>query len=280
MIPKLALPAPAKINLGLCVVDRRSDGYHNINTLYQFLSLHDTLEFLRLPLGTGLQVHSPIAPAENDLVLRAAELFFSRHGAWRDMRITVHKRIPEGGGLGGGSSDAATTLLGLNFLSQAGMSLDELASMGAQLGADVPVFVYGHAAYAQGVGDVLTPCEPPTGTLLLVHPGVAVSTARMFANSNLTLRPQGVRMAQLLQHRGNDFAPLARACHAEIDRAWRWLEQYAQPHLSGTGSCLYAQLDAGTANRLLWQLPAGCRGWVSESRNRSMLHEQLQMIGV
>lgn len=281
MAPDLALPAPAKLNLGLGVIRRRADGYHDLSTVYQFIDLHDTLCFTRLEPGQGLQVEGSPAPSDEDLVRRASELFASRCELNLDLLIQVEKRIPSGGGLGGGSSDAATVLHGLNHLYSSALDDETLAKIGVQLGADVPVFIHGHAAYAEGVGDILTPCEPPTHTWLVLHPGVSISTAQMFAHPHLTLRGQAVKMSRLMHCRVNDFVSVARECYPEVDRAFRWLEQHASVHLSGTGSCLYIQTGGlQEAQKLLELVPPEWSAWACPGLNSSPLRAQLHAIGV
>ena len=275
-------PAPAKLNLFLHIVGRRGDGYHLLQTLFQFVDLRDELRFTPRA-GADIRLLTPlpgVAP-EQDLCVRAARALQARAGAAGGVDIEVVKRIPMGGGLGGGSSDAATTLLVLNRLWGLDLPLAELAAIGLALGADVPVFIRGSAAFAQGVGDQLTPFEPDEPWYLVVDPGVAVSTARVFADPKLTRNTAPTTISALRDGRpgnnpGNDCLPVARALYPEVDAAFRWLSALAEARLSGTGGCLFARFEApAPAERVLAQLPAPWRGWVVRGLNRHPLHALL-----
>lgn len=267
-------PAPAKVNRFLQITGRRADGYHELQTVFQFVDLQDDLCFEPLRRGR-FELHAPdsIAGADN-LCLRAARLLASVGGRPFGVRIDLVKRIPVGGGLGGGSSDAATTLVALNHLFQLGFDVDALAGLGLRLGADVPVFVHGRAAWAEGVGDRLTTVEPDTPWVLLVDPGVVVSTATMFGSGELTRDCPPERIA----HSGyaalaNVFEPLARRAYPEIDSAMSWLERLgAEARLSGTGGCLFGVFaDEESARAAQQSQPGPWRSWISRLRNRSPL---------
>lgn len=274
-------PAPAKLNLFLHVVGRRADGYHLLETLFQFVDLCDELRFTpRTDGDVRLLTPLPGVPAEHDLCVRAARALQARAGAAVGVDIEVVKRIPMGGGLGGGSSDAATTLLVLNRLWGLDLPAAELAALGLTLGADVPVFIGGRAAFARGIGERLTPVEP--GELgepwyLIVDPGVSVSTARVFADAKLTRNTPPTTISALRDGpQGNDCLPVARALYPEVDAAFRWLSRVAEARLSGTGGCLFAGFEApAPAERVLALLPAPWRGWVVRGMNRHPLHAQL-----
>jgi 4-diphosphocytidyl-2-C-methyl-D-erythritol kinase len=271
-------PAPAKLNLFLHVVGRRADGYHLLETLFQFVDLCDELRFT--PRADGevrLLTPLPGVAPEQDLCVRAARALQAHSGSRAGVDIEVVKRIPMGGGLGGGSSDAATTLLVLNRLWGLDLSLAELGALGLTLGADVPVFIGGQAAFARGVGEKLTPVDADEPWYLIVDPGVAVSTARVFADPKLTRNTAPTTISALRDGPlGNDCLPVARALYPEVDAAFRWLSAVAEARLSGTGGCLFARFDApAPAERVLAQLPAPWRGWVVRGLNRHPLHAQL-----
>ncbi len=274
-------PAPAKINLFLHVVGRRADGYHLLETLFQFVDLGDELRFTPRKDGEiRLLTPLPGVAPEQDLCVRAARALQAHSRCPLGADIEVVKRIPMGGGLGGGSSDAATTLLVLDRLWGVDLPRADLAALGLALGADVPVFIGGRAAFAQGVGEQLTPVEP--GELaepwyLIVDPGVAVATARVFADPKLTRNTPPLTISALRSGPvGNDCLPVARALYPEVDAAWRWLSGFGEARLSGTGGCLFARFEArSAAEQVLARLPAPWRGWVVRGLNRHPLHERL-----
>jgi 4-diphosphocytidyl-2-C-methyl-D-erythritol kinase len=274
-------PAPAKINLFLHIVGRRPDGYHLLQTLFQFVDLCDELRFT--PRADGeirLLTPLPGVPEEQNLCVRAASALKAHSRCTTGADIEIVKRIPMGGGLGGGSSDAATTLLVLNRLWGLDLPQAELVAIGLDLGADVPVFVGGKAAFAQGVGEQLTPVEPhdlAEPWYLIVDPGVSVATARVFADPKLTRNTPPVTISALRDGPlGNDCLPVARALYPQVDVAFRWLSTVAEAHLSGTGGCLFARFDASApAERVLAQLPAPWCGWVVRGMNGHPLHALL-----
>lgn len=274
-------PAPAKINLFLHIVGRRADGYHLLQTLFQFVDLCDELRFT--PRADGeirlLTLLPGVAP-EQDLCVRAARALQAHAGCRAGADIEVVKRIPMGGGLGGGSSDAATTLLVLNRLWGLDLPHAALADLGLALGADVPVFIGGRAAFAQGVGEQLTPVEPADlgePWYLIVDPGVAVATARVFADPKLTRNTPPVTISALRSGPvRNHCLPVARALYPAVDAAWRWLSGFGEARLSGTGGCLFAPFKAqSAAAQVLASLPAPWRGWVVRGLNRHPLHAQI-----
>ena len=219
------LPAPAKINHFLHITGRRADGYHLLQTAFQFLDYGDQIQ-LQLCNDGVIQRCGGNAdiPEREDLVVRAAELLQQHTASRAGVMITVDKKLPMGGGLGGGSSDAATTLLGLNVLWNCGLDLDELAGLGLQLGADVPVFIRGRAAWAEGVGEQLTAINLPENWYLIVHPNVHVSTAEIFANEGLTRHCQPIRIAASFNGQmQNVFEPVVRKMFSEVNSAYNWL---------------------------------------------------------
>lgn len=277
-LPHDVWPAPAKLNLCLHIVGRRPDGYHLLQTAFQFIDLCDELAFVDRPAGiveriSGLEE----VPAEQDLVVRAARLLLAQTDVSKGVGIVVRKRIPVQGGLGGGSSDAATVLVALNHLWGLGLSLDELAGMGAGLGADVPVFVHGRAAWAEGIGDILTPYDFPAPVYLVVQPGTAVSTAEIFQAPELTRNSPLTTIRAFLATGGrNDCTSTVRQRYREVSEALDWLQHFTESRLTGTGACVYGTFaEEGAARRVLEQLPARWRGYVARGLNRSPLHARL-----
>ncbi|MEZ5450784.1 MAG: 4-(cytidine 5'-diphospho)-2-C-methyl-D-erythritol kinase [Thiolinea sp.] len=215
--------------------------------------------------------------AEDDLAVRAARLLQAATACRLGVEIEVHKKLPMGGGLGGGSSDAATVLLGLNRLWDCGLGLDELAGLGLQLGADVPVFVRGRAAWAEGVGEQLTAVDLPAHWYLVVHPNVHVSTAKVFAFEGLTRNCQPITIAtSLTGQTQNVFEPVIRKWFPEVDTAFSWLSGLAVTKMTGSGACLFAQFDnEHEAKQVLAQLPEKWHGFVARSVSQSPLHIKL-----
>lgn len=277
----LVLPAPAKLNLFLHVVGRRDDGYHLLQTFFQLLDHGDTLHFT---LADELSLDAPgcgIAQQDN-LVMKAARAL-AEHGNTRlGAQIRLDKKLPEGGGLGGGSSDAATALLGLNHLWQLRLDIETLARIGLSLGADVPLFVRGHSAFAEGVGEQLTPVETPACDYLVIDLGVNVATARVFGDPQLTRNTPESTVATFLGTGSetrfhNDCEPVARALFPEIDAALNWLAQHAgNARMTGTGGCIFARLEnRKQGEALLEELPGPWTGFVAGGRNLSPLHSEL-----
>lgn len=275
-----SLPAPAKLNLFLHITGRRTDGFHELQTVFQFLDFGDTIDLeLREDGAIRREGGLPGLPEADDLVVRAARLLAAVTGCGSGVAIRVVKRIPAGGGLGGGSSDAATVLLGLDRLWGTGLATDRLAELGLRLGADVPVFVRGHAAWAEGVGERLVPVDPPEDWYLVVHPGVAVSTAEIFNAPGLTRNSPPITIRDFLSGRGgNACEPIVRERYPEVGRALDWLRERAgASRLTGTGACVFAAFsEAAAAERLLDDLPPEWRGFVTRGCNRSPLHARLE----
>ncbi|HET8817395.1 MAG TPA: 4-(cytidine 5'-diphospho)-2-C-methyl-D-erythritol kinase [Pseudidiomarina sp.] len=269
----LTLPAPAKLNLFLHIVGRRADGYHMLNTLFQFLDHGDSLTFTPTATAT-VSVHcsQPTLEGPDNLVNRAVQLVqekFPNH--WHGLRIDIEKRLPVGGGLGGGSSDAATTLLALRHLWQLPMSDDELAQLGVQLGADVPVFVHGNAAFAVGIGEQLTACQPASPWYLVIHPDIHISTREIFQHPDLPRASTPIQSHQWTwENTHNDCEQLVRQLHPEVANALDWLVEYAPSRLTGTGACIFGRFDSQTAaTDTLAQLPAPWTGFVARGLNES-----------
>ena len=235
-------PAPAKLNLFLHVVARRADGYHDLQTLFQFIDLCDAV-------GLGLRADGRIervegmaeVPPETDLAVRAARLLQETTGCRLGADIAVRKRIPSGGGLGGGSSDAATVLRVLNRLWGIGLGMDELATLGLRLGSDVPVFLHGSSAWAEGRGEILEPVELPERWYLILHPGVAVSTAAIFQAPELTRNSPLITIPAPFGPAGrNDCEPVVRSRFPDVAEALDWLALSSPARLTGTGACIFA----------------------------------------
>lgn len=275
-------PAPAKLNLFLQVTGRRSDGYHNLSTAFQFLNFGDCLGF-GPGEGSAIRLRESNADVEpgSDLVVRAARALQSAADICRGVDVYVDKRIPIGGGLGGGSSDAATTLVALNHLWSTALPADELAKIGVSLGADVPVFVRGHAAYAEGVGEELTPWDFPEPWYVVIDPGVAVSTREVFQAPELTRSSAAATISDFSLGDGrNDCEPVVRARYPEIARALDWLAGHGPARLTGTGGCVFGWYeDLADAENVAAAVEAPWRAIVARGRNRSSLLDALDAGG-
>ena len=276
-------PAPAKLNLFLHVVGRREDGYHLLQSVFQLIDLTDTLHFdLRDDDHINRVTELAGVPEDQDLVIRAAKLLKDvALASGRDVRgvdIGLDKRIPMGGGLGGGSSDAATALLALNHLWQLKLSRSELMKLGLQLGADVPFFLLGQNAFAEGVGEQLTPLTIPSAWYVLIHPGVSVTTPSVFGAAELTRNTKVVKIADFsarpLGFGKNDLqAVVVRAFPAVVD-ALNWLSLHGQARMTGSGACVFARFDTESeAKTVLQQLPTQWQGWIV----RSLDHHPLKL---
>ncbi|AMN46005.1 4-diphosphocytidyl-2-C-methyl-D-erythritol kinase [Steroidobacter denitrificans] len=264
--------APAKLNLCLHILGRRADGYHLLQSAIQFIDLCDRLRFYRRERGRIERIDGPAeVPAEEDMVIRAARLLASRHEVPSGVAIALDKRIPMQAGLGGGSSDAATALLALNRLWGLGLGLEVLAELGLSLGADVPVFVHGRAAWVEGIGERLTPVDFPTGVYLLLEPGVRVSTASVFQDAELTRNSPVTTIRDFLSGAGRNDC-LATVCrrYPEIAEALDFIDKFGNARLTGTGACVFAAMpDERAARGALAQLPPRWRGHVVHGLNRS-----------
>lgn len=271
-------PAPAKLNLFLHITGRRPDGYHTLQSLFQFLDQGDRLDFTPTD-APAVRLLDPVpgVEPEQDLTVRAARLLQRHAGVARGVEIRLDKRLPLGGGLGGGSSDAATTLVVLNRLWDAGLDEDALAGLGLTLGADVPVFVRGRAAWAEGVGERLSPVEVPEPWYLVIVPPVSVSTAAVFRHPELTRDSRPITISDFLAGRSrNDCEAIVRQLHPEIAAALDWLNGRTQARLTGTGACVFGAFRDREAARSAHQaLPAGWKGFIARGCNRSPLHAAL-----
>ncbi len=269
-----AWPAPAKINLFLHIVGRRPDGYHLLQTAFQFLDYSDQLRFTLRDDGV-IRRASPLAgiAEHQDLTVRAAALLKETGGVRQGVDIAVDKRLPLGAGLGGGSSDAATTLVALNRLWGLNLPRQRLAELGLQLGADVPVFVHGRAAWAEGVGERLTPLTLPEPWYLVVVPPCHVSTAEIFAAPELTRNAPHLKIAAFLSGSGSNLCE-AVVCrrYPEVAQTLAWLGGYAPARMSGTGAAVFAAFtEEAEARRVLAAVPAAWRAFVAKGLNVSPL---------
>ena len=271
-------PAPAKLNLFLHVTGRRPDGYHDLQTLFQLIDLCDEIGITVTDDRRIERVAGPAdVPATSDLTVRAAQALQAATGTRLGARLRVRKRIPMGGGLGGGSSNAATTLLALNRLWGCGLPLTALAEIGLALGSDVPVFVHGSSAWAEGRGERLTPVELPQQWYLVIHPGVHVATPAVFQAPELTRNSPLITIRAFFQTGGrNDCEGVVRARFPEVAQALDWLARFAPARLTGTGACLFAAFPrAIDAERVAAQVPDRWTAFVARALNTSPLHERL-----
>ena len=267
-------PAPAKLNLLLHITGRRADGYHELQTVFQFLTMSDWLYFdVHEQAGIQLVGEPAGVPSGADLTVRAATLLRQVTNGSAGVTIYNDKHLPLGGGLGGGSSDAATTLLVLNRLWELGLTPEELARLGLSLGADVPVFVHGRAAWAEGVGEILTPVTPQEAWYLVLVPPVSVSTAAIFSDPGLTRDTPRTKIPDLLAGAGqNDCEDVVRRRYPEVAAALDWLNGFSPARLTGTGACVFAAFQSqADAQAVAAQLPASWSGLVARGTNRSPL---------
>jgi 4-diphosphocytidyl-2-C-methyl-D-erythritol kinase len=278
---ELILPAPAKLNLMLHILGRRADGYHELQTLFQFLDFGDELGFALRQDGV-IQLHTPIddVPHDSNLIVRAACRLQQHANCALGADIWLDKRLPMGGGIGGGSSDAATTLLGLNHLWQLHYSEDQLAELGLSLGADVPVFVRGHAAFAEGVGEKLQPVTLSEPWFLVAIPQVLVSTAEIFSDPELTRDTPPIKVRSLLEGGGrNDCQPVVTKRYQEVRNALILLNKFVPTRLTGTGACVFGSFPKqDDADKVARQLPATLPSFIAQGRNISMLHRKLETL--
>jgi 4-diphosphocytidyl-2-C-methyl-D-erythritol kinase len=273
-----AWPAPAKLNLFLHVVGRRPDGYHEIQTVFQLVDLADSL--IISPRMDG-EIRRLVGPAEvapeQDLCIRAARRLQEASGLERGADIRLEKRIPVQGGLGGGSSDAATTLVALNEIWGLRLPPSLLAELGLGLGADIPFFVQGQTAWGEGVGERLTPLDLPPRHYAIVFPGVGIPTAEIFQAPELTRKTPETTIRGFLKAGGrNDCEPVVAGRSPEVRRALAWLSTRGEARMTGTGSCVFAAFDdRGSAQAALEGLPTEWRGFVTRGLSRSPLQERL-----
>lgn len=287
-----AFPAPAKLNLFLHVIGRRPDGYHLLQSVFRLISHGDTVHLeLRDDGRIVREGDFPGVPEDADLTVRAARLLQAHAAAGAGVSIRLDKNLPLGGGLGGGSSDAATVLLALNRLWQVGLPRKALQDLALQLGADVPVFVFGQTAFAEGVGEILHPLSVPPAWYVVLMPPVQVPTAAVFAAPELTRDTPPLTMAPFSAGMGhtiwhglqpvdsrsplvghNDLQPVVVGRYPEVARHLEWLAQFGEARMTGSGACVFASFGTEEAAREVWrQLPETMRGFVAQGLDRHPL---------
>ncbi|MGF1703905.1 4-(cytidine 5'-diphospho)-2-C-methyl-D-erythritol kinase [Photobacterium makurazakiensis] len=267
-------PAPAKLNLFLYITGQRPNGYHELQTLFQFIDHSDTLT-----ITANNSNDITLTPAidgvatEDNLIYRAADLLRKKAGIHAGAEIHIDKILPMGGGLGGGSSDAATTLIALNYLWQTHLSTDTLADIGLALGADVPVFVRGHSAFAEGIGEELQPADPAEKWYLVAKPEINIATVDIFTHPELKRDSKKRSLSALITGvYENDCEKIVRSLHPEVDKALSWLLEYAPSRLTGTGACVFAECSTQQeADAILKKLPNWLHGFVAKGVNTSPL---------
>ena len=274
----LSLPSPAKINLFLHITGQRSDGYHNLQTLFQLLDFGDKLVF-RSNLSGNIKLNGNIGGVEekNNLIFHAATLLQKSTGCDLGCTIDLTKNLPMGAGLGGGSSNAATTLVGLNALWKCGLTANQLSDLGKTLGADVPVFVHGESAFAEGIGDILTPLTLPQRWFLVITPNCHVSTREIFSNPQLTRNSSPIKIRALsgVEYR-NDCQDVVSKLYPAVRTVLQWVENFSAPLMTGTGASVFCSFDSKSeAQHVLSKLPKQWTGFVAKGVNRSPVHEQL-----
>ena len=270
-----AYPAPAKLNLFLHVVGRRADGFHLLQTVFRFLDHGDSLEIAPRAKGDiRLLAPLPGVPVERDLCWRAADLLRRHAGCRLGADIRLRKRLPMGGGLGGGSSDAASVLLALNRLWKLDLSRDELRALALRLGADVPVFVFGRSAFAEGVGEILAPWTPAPASYVVLTPPAHVPTPAIFAHPGLTRDTPSITISALFDGYGhNDLEPVAGALHPRVAEYLAWLKTRGDARMTGSGACVFAAFaDRAAAERVFAERPGHMSGFVADGVDRHPLY--------
>jgi len=285
-----SLISPAKINRFLHILGKREDGYHNLQTLFQFLDYGDTLHF-RPSADNEIHIHTPDLnfPVEENLIYKVAHLLKSEYQPQVGIDITLEKKIPLGAGLGGGSSNAATTLLALNNVWQLNLKAEKLVALSCSIGSDVPCFVLGQSAWGEGTGTQLTIANPDETWVIVITPPCHIPTAKIFQHSELTRDTQAFRIEHLkglLEDERfenivkNDFEPLVRKCYPSVARCLDWLNQYGNARLSGSGSSVFALFKSKCqAKSVMNDLPAGFQAFCARGVNQSPLHAQLNNMG-
>ena len=271
-------PAPAKLNLFLHILGRRPDGYHRLQTLFQLLDYGDELELSTTPDGEIAVVVEPLlrdVPMTANLAYRAALALREHRPGPEGARILIRKRLPLGGGLGGGSSDAATVLVGLNRLWELNLGVEELCGLGLRLGADVPVFILGRSAWGEGIGEQLTPLDLPPAWYLVLKPDCDVATAAVFAHPQLTRHTRAMKIRAFSgEGAANDCQSVVETMYPQVREARLWLARYAQPRLTGTGACLFARFgNRESARATLAEIPAVWSGFIAQGVNISPLRQ-------
>jgi 4-diphosphocytidyl-2-C-methyl-D-erythritol kinase len=279
MTPSITLPAPPKLNLFLYITGRRDNGYHNLQTLFQLLDGGDQLTFTATDDGNislEPQIHG--VAEEDNLIVRAALALQRQALCSRGCKIQLDKRLPMGAGLGGGSSNAATTLLALNTIWECNFSISKLAELGAQLGADVPVFVRGYSAFAEGIGDQLTAVEIPESWYLVVTPNCSVSTEKIFSHPQLTRNSSPIKIRALSEEQyRNDCQAIVEKLHPEVAEVVKWLRAYSEPLMTGTGASVFCRwATEAQAKEVLSRVPQHWKAFIARGVNHSQVHQKLK----
>lgn len=276
----LRLPAPAKLNLFLHITGRRADGYHQLQTIFQLIDRCDWLTFDARNDGQITLSSRMDVPHEDNLIVKAAKRLQQHTGCQQGANITLEKYLPMGGGIGGGSSDAATTLLALNHLWQTGLNIDQLAALGLKLGADVPVFVRGRNAWAEGVGEQLTAIDLPQKRYIVLKPDCFIGTSDLFSQETLTRNTPITTFAAYRSQPAlcrNDCEPVAKVLFSPVAEALAYLNAFGSARLTGTGACVFMPLNASIdAKQLLANAP--CDGFLAHSLDVSPVHTQLGLM--
>lgn len=278
----LHCPAPAKLNLFLHVTGRRADGYHLLQSAFQLINHCDSLDFVSRDDGVIRRTnHIAGVPEDSDLIVRAARLLQSNTGSSYGADLTLHKILPMGGGLGGGSSDAATTLMALNHLWQCGLSRQELMELGLQLGADVPFFLFGRNAFAEGVGEILQEIETQDCWYVVIEPGVQIPTPAIFSSKDLTRDTKPVKIAAFSSASNgvwkNDLQTVAVTLFPQVDEVINWLKHFGDARMTGSGSCVFcAFFDENSANEVLKQVPDRWTSWKAQAMKQHPMYHLVQ----
>ncbi|MFW5426938.1 MAG: 4-(cytidine 5'-diphospho)-2-C-methyl-D-erythritol kinase [Methylophagaceae bacterium] len=276
----ISWPAPAKINLFLHITGQRNDGYHELQTVFQFLDYCDYLQFEITEQSDIQLMHSIEGVNDNDnLIMRAAKLLQNYAKVEQGALISLDKKLPMGGGLGGGSSNAATTLVALNQLWKCQLSSDDLAQLGIGLGADVPIFIHGHAAWAEGVGEELLAISPPEPWYVVIVPHCHVSTAEIFASPELTRDCRSITISRFLSGEGRNVCEdVVLKDYPAVAEALDWLSRYGSPRMTGTGACVFADFESQQqAQKVLEILPENWQGFIAKGCNESPLTQCMKM---
>lgn len=278
---KIEYHSPAKLNLMLHITGKRDDGYHNLQTAFQLIDLSDQIYFEHRSDTKMERIYgNEDIPPNQDLLIKAAHALQQQTTKKFGINIGINKKIPQGGGLGGGSSNAATVLLALNYHFNLGLTKQQLLLIAAQLGADVPIFVYAQTAWAEGIGERLQPLKMPENHFLVLHPQVFVSTKQLFASSELTRDCSPITIRAFLEGEGiNVFESVVLKQYPEVKKAFDWLSQFAKTKLTGTGACLFAQFkNKQQAQAIQKQVPQQWSSWVTQGINQSPLHKLIEKI--
>jgi 4-diphosphocytidyl-2-C-methyl-D-erythritol kinase len=274
-------PCPAKLNLFLHIIGQRSDGYHELETVFQFLDYGDTLS-VKITKQSSLHLLTPLKHVNNEdnLIIKAAKLLQEFTNTKLGAEFKIIKKLPMGGGLGGGSSNAATVLLALNKLWETKLSIQTLAKIGLSLGADVPIFIHGHSAFAQGIGEKITPFYPKEYFYLVCKPDCSISTEYIFNSAELTRNTNRLNINDInIEQCRNDCQSLVIKHHTKVAKLLAWLIEYAPSRMTGTGACIFSRFDSiEAANQVKLKLPDDVESFVAKGINNSPLHLTLKTL--